>query len=89
MDAHEQALRAAALPDMFRDRVDPARMVFIDDYTDEGQWDLALEYLVANLDGANSLVTCKERDELKALADSMAMPGDFLEHLRVAAEPAG
>lgn len=82
MDLREQADRAAALPDRFRDRIDPATMRFIDDYISEGQWDLALEYLLGSLSDLGTAVTPDELAELRTMADSVGLSPEHLSKLK-------
>ena len=74
MDKYEIALRASNLPHRFADRIPQNTLEIIELMDGGGEYgELTIE-LAASLAAHNTPVTSEERDELRALLESMGMP---------------
>jgi hypothetical protein len=81
MDEYELAQRAHALPAQFADRLDPADLETIREYSEVGEWGEEVDLLLACLTKARRAVSASERKELAALLDAMQLPSTPLDRL--------
>lgn len=87
MDERELAREVQQIPDRFADRLDPRALAAIRSLVSGGEWQEALDVLVAALTQSGASVTEAEKDALRPLLRRVQLADEPLDQLKVSQQP--